>query len=166
MFSEKLTDVIGKIQKVAGPNFIVRFNTVSGKNIFNVRLYPKSKIPNNKEVKIKLSKIQKIIDNAGFTNREIKLSEVIKLCNDDVSVSTCSFGFRTSMINYFNFGEYIARKIKGCRIEVNVGTLPVLLEDELDVEMTVEGITEFLQYLGGGKVESEEIANFLNLAGY
>ena len=163
MFSEKLTDIIGKIQKVAGPDFTIAFSTVNGKNIFDVNLEHK-----NKAVKVesKLTKIQKIIDEAGFTPREIKLPEILSLCDEDFRMKTLNFGFKNILVIYFDLGEYLARKIRECKFETDIGFLPVILEDELDIEMTVEGITEFLQYLGGGKVEPDEITNFLELAGY
>lgn len=165
MFSEKLTDVIGKIQKAAGPDFTIIFGTVNGKDIFDVRLEPIGKAT-NKEIKPKLIKISKIINDANFTPIETKLPKIIPLCSGEIQIMINNFGFRNTLITYFDLGECIARRIKECKIEIEVGNLAVVLEDELDVEMTLEGITGFLQYLGGGKVEPDEITNFLDLAGY
>lgn len=73
--------------------------------------------------------------------------------------------FSNITISYLTIGSTIKTKLKNCQDEDKAEKLVYLLEEEFEVDMSLEGISKFLKDFGETPDEFD-IQEFLNLIGY
>lgn len=73
--------------------------------------------------------------------------------------------FSNITISYLNTAGIVFTKLKNCQDEDKMENLRFLLEDELDIEMTVKGISEYLEDYSIVP-NTEDIVEFLKGIGY
>lgn len=115
-----------------------------------------------------------------ITRLEDEVREICESCSIDINddaldyiknYEDCEFindtgrSFSNINIQYLTLGDTIKTKIMNYQDEDKAEKLRYLLEDELEVEMTVDGITEYLDNLGT-YIDSSDIENFLDFIGY
>lgn len=111
-----------------------------------------------------------------ITRLEYEIREICDECSLDINdeaidyiknYENCEFihdeghSFSNINIDYLNLGGVIKTKLKNCQDEDKIEKLRYLLEDEFEIEMSVEGISSYLKELG--EIPDEhDIKEFLN----
>ena len=73
--------------------------------------------------------------------------------------------FSNIYIEYLSLIDTIRTKLKNCQDEDKAEKLRYLLEDEYEIEMTIDGISDFIKDYGG-KPDLHDIKEFLLFIGY